>query len=149
MPDIQSPLVGTVRSLSAVPDELFAQGVMGPGVAIDPPDEVVDAVAPIDGTLLQVFPHAFVVVADDGLAVLVHLGLDTVQLQGEGFTVFAAKGDRVSAGTPIIAYDVPAVRAAGRATIAPVVMLERSSEDVTVLAALDAGIRPGLPLLSV
>ncbi len=80
---------------------------------------------------------------------LVHLGLDTVQLQGEGFTVFAAKGDRVTAGTPIIAYDVPAVRAAGRATVAPVVVLERSSDDVTVLAALDADIRPGSPLLSV
>ncbi len=63
---ILSPLVGVVLPLADVPDQLFAQGAMGPGVAIDPPLEVVDAVSPVDGTLLQVFPHAFVVVTDDG-----------------------------------------------------------------------------------
>jgi glucose-specific phosphotransferase system IIA component len=149
MPDILSPLVGTVLPLSAVPDPLFAQGAMGPGVAVDPPAEVVDAVAPIDGTLLQVFPHAFVVVADDGLAVLVHLGLDTVQLQGQGFTAFAAKGDRVSAGTPVIAYDVPAIRAAGLSSVVPVVVLERSADEVTVVGAEGADVLPGARLLSV
>jgi len=149
VPDILSPLVGTVLPLSAVPDPLFAQGAMGPGVAIDPPAEVVDAVAPIAGTLLQVFPHAFVVVADDGLAVLVHLGLDTVQLEGEGFTAFAAKGDRVDAGTPVIAYDVPAIRAAGLSSVVPVVVLERSADEVAVLPAEGSGILPGAPLLSV
>ncbi|WP_295823680.1 PTS glucose transporter subunit IIA [uncultured Microbacterium sp.] len=149
MPDILSPLVGTVLPLPAVPDPLFAQGAMGPGVAIDPPAEVVDAVAPIAGTLLQVFPHAFVVVADDGLAVLVHLGLDTVRLEGEGFTAFAAKGDRVEAGTPVIAYDVPAIRAAGLSSVVPVVVLERSADEVAVLPAEGSGILPGAPLLSV
>ncbi|MFJ4161121.1 PTS glucose transporter subunit IIA [Microbacterium testaceum] len=149
MPDILCPLVGTVLPLSAVPDPLFAQGAMGPGVAIDPPAEVVDAVAPIAGTLLQVFPHAFVVVADDGLAVLVHLGLDTVQLEGKGFTAFAAKGDRVDAGTPVIAYDVPAIRAAGLSSVVPVVVLERSADEVAVLPAEGSGILPGAPLLSV
>jgi glucose-specific phosphotransferase system IIA component len=149
MPDILSPLVGTVLPLSAVPDQLFAQGAMGPGVAIDPPAEVVDVVAPIGGTLLQVFPHAFVVVADDGLAVLVHLGLDTVQLQGQGFTAFAAKGDRVSAGTPVIAYDVPTIRAAGLSSVVPVVVLERSADEVTVVGAEGADVLPGAPLLTV
>ncbi|WP_285136058.1 PTS glucose transporter subunit IIA [Microbacterium sp. lyk4-40-TSB-66] len=149
MPDILSPLVGTVLPLSAVPDQLFAQGAMGPGVAIDPPAEMVDAVAPIDGTLLQVFPHAFVVVSDDGLAVLVHLGLDTVQLQGQGFTAFAAKGDRVSAGAPVIAYDVPAIRAAGLSSVVPVVVLERSADEVTVVGAEGAKILTGARLLSV
>lgn len=149
MPDILCPLVGTVLPLSAVPDPLFAQGAMGPGIAIDPPAEVVDAVAPIAGTLLQVFPHAFVVVADDGLAVLVHLGLDTVQLEGKGFTAFAAKGDRVDAGTPVIAYDVPAIRAAGLSSVVPVVVLERSADEVAVLPAEGSGILPGAPLLSV
>ncbi len=149
MPDILSPLGGTVLPLSAVPDQLFAQGAMGPGMAIDPPAEVVDAVAPLAGTLLQVFPHAFVVVADDGLAVLVHLGLDTVQLKGEGFTAFAAKGDRVEAGTPVIAFDVPAIRAAGLSSIVPVVVLERSADELTVVPAEGAAIRPGAPLLSI
>jgi len=149
VPNVLSPLVGTVLPLSSVPDRLFAEGAMGPGVAIDPPADVVDAVAPIDGTLLQVFPHAFVVVADDGLAVLVHLGLDTVQLKGEGFTAFAAKGDRVVAGTPVIAYDVPSVRAAGLSTVVPVVVLERPADQVSSLAADGAAVLPGAPLLSV
>ena len=148
MSEIQSPLVGTVLALADVPDQLFAQGAMGPGVAIEPPAELVDVVAPIDGTLLQVFPHAFVVVADDGLAVLVHLGLDTVQLKGEGFTAFAEKGDSVVAGTPIIAYDVPAIRAAGLSSVVPVVVLERSADDLTVLAPPGAAVLPGAPLLS-
>ncbi len=148
MSEIQSPLVGTVLALADVPDQLFAQGAMGPGVAIEPPAELVDVVAPIDGTLLQVFPHAFVVVADDGLAVLVHLGLDTVQLKGEGFTAFAEKGDSVVAGTPIIAYDVPAIQAAGLSSVVPVVVLERSADDLTVLAPQGAAVLPGAPLLS-
>lgn len=149
MPDILSPIAGTVVALSAVPDALFAQGAMGPGVAIDPPADVVDAVAPIAGTLLQVFPHAFVVVADDGLAVLVHLGLDTVQLRGEGFTAFAAKGDRVAVGTPVIAYDVPAIRAAGLSSVVPVVVLERAADALTVIPAEGASVLPGASLLSV
>jgi len=147
--DILSPIAGTVVALSSVPDPLFAQGAMGPGIAIEPPTDVVDAVAPIAGTLLQVFPHAFVVVADDGLAVLVHLGLDTVQLKGEGFTAFAAKGDRVAAGTPVIAYDVPAIRAAGLSSVVPVVVLERTADDLTVLPVEGAAILPGASLLSV
>ncbi|WP_205822795.1 PTS sugar transporter subunit IIA [Microbacterium hydrothermale] len=146
---ILSPLVGAVLPLADVPDQLFAQGAMGPGVAVEPPLEVVDVVSPVEGTLLQVFPHAFVVVTDEGLGVLVHLGLDTVQLEGEGFTAFAAKGDRVAAGTPVIAYDVPAIRAAGLPSVVPVVVLERSADEVALLAADGAEIVPGAPLLSI
>lgn len=146
---ILSPLVGVVLPLADVPDQLFAQGAMGPGVAVEPPLEVVDVVSPVEGTLLQVFPHAFVVVTDEGLGVLVHLGLDTVQLKGEGFTAFAAKGDRVAAGTPVIAYDVPAIRAAGLSSVVPVVVLERSADEVARLAADGVEIVPGAPLLSV
>lgn len=149
MPHLLAPLVGTVVPLSSVPDALFAQGAMGPGIAIEPPLDVLDVVSPIEGTLLQVFPHAFVVVADDGLAVLVHLGIDTVQLAGAGFTPFAAKGDRVTAGAPVIAFDVAAVRAAGRPTVVPVIVLERSGDDVSVLVAEGADVLPGAPLLAV
>jgi PTS system glucose-specific IIA component len=146
---VLSPLVGVAVPLPSVPDALFAAGAMGPGAAITPPAEIVDVVAPIDGTLLQVFPHAFVVVADDGLAVLVHLGIDTVDLAGAGFTAFAAKGDRVAAGAPVIAYDVPAILAAGHSSVVPVIVLERSPEDVRVLVDEGAALLPGVPLLSV
>lgn len=145
---ILSPLVGTLVPLSAVPDPMFAQGMMGPGVAVEPPVEVVDVIAPLAGTLLQVFPHAFVVVSDDGLGILVHLGIDTVKLEGAGFTALAAKGDRVEAGTPVITYDVAAVRATGLATVVPVVVLERSPDDVRVDASEGEHLLPGAPLLS-
>lgn len=149
MTEVLSPLAGSVLSLSAVPDQLFAVGAMGPGIAIEPPAAVVEVVSPISGTLLQVFPHAFVVVGDDELGVLVHLGIDTVQLKGEGFTALAGKGDFVSAGAPVISYDVPAIRAAGFASIVPVVILERPADTLVVLPAEGDDVLPGTPLLTV
>ncbi|QHF25040.1 PTS glucose transporter subunit IIA [Rathayibacter sp. VKM Ac-2804] len=145
---VLSPLAGRAVPLSAVPDPLFAAGVMGAGVAIEPPAEAVEVVSPVRGILLQVLPHAFVVVADGGRAVLVHLGIDTVRLKGVGFTILAAKGDRVEAGTPVLAYDVPAIVAAGLPPVVPVVVLECTADHVDVLAADGASVLAGDPLLS-
>ena len=78
--------------LEQVPDATFAQGIVGHGAAIDPPREIVDAVAPISGTVLQMLPHAYIIVSADNVGVLVHLGLDTVQLKGEGFTALGGEG---------------------------------------------------------
>ena len=75
-------------------------GLVGPGAAIDPPHEIVDAVAPIAGTVLQMFPHAYVIVSADNIGVLVHLGLDTVQLKGEGFTAHVAERRNVRCRPP-------------------------------------------------
>ena len=111
--------------IAQVPDPTFAQGIVGHGAAIDPPHEVVDAVAPISGTVLQMMPHAYIILSADNVGVLVHLGLDTVELKGEGFTALVAKGDHVEAGQPVIAYDVPAIVAAGRNPIIPVVVMDK------------------------
>ena len=73
---ILAPLPGRLIPLEAVPDPVFSQGIMGPGAAIEPPAEVVGVVAPVSGTLLEVFPHAFVVLTPQGWVVLVHLGID-------------------------------------------------------------------------
>jgi PTS system glucose-specific IIA component len=137
---VLAPLAGRAVGLEEVPDPTFAQAIVGPGAAIDPPRAVVDAIAPISGKLLKVFPHAFVIVAPDGRGVLVHLGIDTVQLKGEGFTVRARQGDTVAAGDVIVRYDVPAIVASGRDPIVPVIVLDRHGEDITLATAVVAGL---------
>ena len=143
MPDgllVLAPVAGRAVGLDTVPDPTFAQAIVGPGAAIDPPRVVVDAIAPISGKLVKVFPHAFVIVSPDGRGVLVHLGIDTVQLKGAGFTVRATQGDTVTAGDVIVSYDVPAVVASGRDPIVPVIVLDRQGDDISLADAVIAGL---------
>jgi PTS system glucose-specific IIA component len=137
---VLAPVSGRAVSLRTVPDPTFAQAIVGPGAAIVPPLAVVDAIAPVGGRLLKVFPHAYVILTPDGRGVLVHLGIDTVQLKGAGFTVRAAQGDTVAAGDVIVTYDVPAIVASGRDPIVPVIVLERQGEDITLADAVAAGL---------
>ena len=120
--------------LAAVPDPVFSAGLVGPGTAIDPLRGPGKAVAPITGKIMKLHPHAYVIVGDDGKGVLVHLGIDTVQLKGEGFQLLAAEGDRVSAGQPVVAWDPAAIEAGGRSPVCPVVALDAISESVTGVA---------------
>ncbi|NUO97281.1 MAG: PTS glucose transporter subunit IIA, partial [Nonomuraea sp.] len=92
------------------------------------------AVAPIAGKIMKLHPHAYVIVGDDGRGVLVHLGIDTVQLKGEGFQLLATEGDRVSAGQPVVAWDPSLIEAGGRSPVCPVVALDADSESVTGVA---------------
>lgn len=129
---VGSPVAGEVVALTEVPDPVFAEAMVGPGLAVKPPDvESLDAVAPVDGVVATLHPHAFVVATESGPAVLVHLGIDTVKLKGEGFTLHVAKGDAVRAGQPVITWSPTAIRAAGYATICPVIALDASPEAVT------------------
>lgn len=137
---VLAPIPGRAVALETVPDPTFAQEIVGPGAAIDPPREVVDAIAPIGGTVLKVFPHAYVIVSPQGVGVLVHLGIDTVELAGAGFTLRVAQGDTVAAGDVIVSYDVPAVVASGRDPIAPVIVLDRTRADIALSDAVVAGL---------
>ena len=137
---VLAPLAGRAVGLAAVPDATFAQEIVGPGAAIDPPRAVVDAIAPIAGKLLKVFPHAYVILSPDGIGVLVHLGIDTVQLAGEGFTVHARQGDTVEAGDVIVTYDVPAIEAGGRNPVVPVIILERQADGISLADAVAGGL---------
>ncbi|GAB49894.1 glucose PTS transporter subunit IIA [Mobilicoccus pelagius] len=127
---VLAPVAGRVVPLSEVPDATFAQGLVGHGLAIDPRHENVDVVAPVSGTVVQSWPHAFAIETKDGTGVLVHLGLDTVRLEGRGFVTHVGKGATVRAGELMTTYDVPAVRAAGHASVVPVVVLEAKGEDI-------------------
>ena len=137
---VLAPVEGRAVPLAEVPDPVFSQGMVGYGAAIDPPRRVIDAVAPVSGKILKLLPHAYVIMTPDNVGILVHLGLDTVRLKGEGFTTHVSQGDDVTAGQVMITYDVPSVEAAGMNPIVPVVVMdERESENVTPSDAVNAG----------
>jgi PTS system N-acetylglucosamine-specific IIA component len=120
---ILTPLAGRVVPLSEVPDPAFAQGLVGQGVAVDPVIQgMVTAVAPIDGTVHTLRSHAFVIVDDHGRGVLVHLGINTVELRGAGFVKLRNKGDRVRAGDPVTRWNPAFLQA--RSPLCPVIALE-------------------------
>ncbi|GAA0948648.1 PTS glucose transporter subunit IIA [Nonomuraea longicatena] len=131
MTTVLAPVEGAAVGLAAVPDPVFSAGMVGPGTAIDPLRGPGKAVAPIPGKIMKLHPHAYVIVGDDGKGVLVHLGIDTVQLKGEGFRLLAAEGDRVSAGQPVVAWDPAVIEAGGRSPVCPVVALDAAAESVT------------------
>lgn len=139
---VAAPVAGRVLALHEVPDQVFAEGIVGPGLAVDPRREgTVTACAPVPGRILKAHPHAFVVVTSHGKGVLVHVGIDTVELSGSGFTIHVAEGDEVVAGTPVITFDPAAIADGGRSPICPVVALEARVEQIERVAG--AGIEIG------
>ena len=137
---VLAPVAGRAVALQDVPDPVFSAGMVGYGAAVDPPRGVIDAIAPVSGKLLKLMPHAYVIMTADNVGVLVHLGLDTVALNGEGFTAHVSQGEDVAAGQVVITYDVPAVEAKGLNPIVPVVVMdEREPGNVTVAGPVAAG----------
>jgi PTS system glucose-specific IIA component len=137
---VLAPVGGRAVLLGDVPDPVFSQGMVGYGAAIDPPREVIDAVAPVSGKILKLMPHAYIVMTTDNVGVLVHLGLDTVTLNGEGFTTHVSQGDGVTSGQLVITYDVPAVEAKGLNPIVPIVVMdEREPGNVIPADVVTAG----------
>jgi PTS system glucose-specific IIA component len=121
---VLAPVGGRAIPLQDVPDPVFSAGMVGYGAAVDPPRGVIEAVAPVSGKVLKLLPHAYIVMTPDNVGVLVHLGIDTVRLNGEGFTTHVSQGDDVTAGQVIITYDVPAVEAKGLNPVVPVVVMD-------------------------
>ncbi|MFC4127124.1 PTS sugar transporter subunit IIA [Nocardia rhizosphaerae] len=140
---VRSPLAGAVVALADVPDPVFAGQIVGAGVAIDPDRTrgTLTVTSPITGKIVKLHPHAFVILGG-GVGVLVHLGIDTVKLKGEGFDLLAAEGDEVTVGTPIVAFDPTAIDAAGYSPICPIVAMDTAKDSITspvVGATVDAG----------
>ena len=133
---VLAPVSGRVLVMAQVPDPVFAESMVGPGLAIDPDSDAgaAVAVAPVAGKILKLHPHAYVIVSESGRGVLVHLGIDTVQLKGEGFRLIASEGDEVSAGAPVVEWDPGVIAAGGRSPVCPVVALDGDAGDVRALA---------------
>lgn len=108
---VAAPVAGTLDAMEASPDPVFAGKAMGDGCIVKPSGEVV--YAPVAGTVTASMPHAVGLMGDDEAEVLIHIGIDTVNMKGEGFTVHVAKGDHVEAGTPLVSFSKAAIKKAG------------------------------------
>ncbi len=132
--EVLAPCPGRVMALADVPDPVFAEEMVGPGVAIEPAPGRTTVVSPIAGKVVKVLPHAFVVLGD-GVGVLVHLGINTVRLEGEGFEILASQGDEVAAGDAMITWDPSSLpsSAAGQdvSPVVPVVVMDAPKGSVT------------------
>lgn len=124
--DVYAPVDGQLVALESVPDEVFSQKMVGDGVAIKPIGS--DFVAPIDGIVSKIFStnHAYSIKSDKDLEVMVHIGLDTVALEGRGFERIAQEGDSVKAGDVIIKANLHLLQQEGKDTITPIIITDSS-----------------------
>lgn len=117
-----APVSGELVLLDEVPDPVFSQKMMGEGIAIKPSNELV--VAPVDGKIIQLFHtnHAIGIQAANGAEILIHIGLETVNLQGEGFTAHVQEGDMVKQGDHLITFDLNIIEEKAESTIIPIIV---------------------------
>lgn len=120
--DLYSPMTGEAVDLSQVPDPIFAEKMVGDGVAIIPTENVV--VAPCDGKVVQIFPtnHAIGIESNSGLDLLIHIGIDTVELKGDGFKRLVEEGATIRKGDPILEVDIERVKELGKPLISPFII---------------------------
>lgn len=125
--EIVSPLAGQVKELSQATDPVFSSGVMGQGLVIEPSEG--ELVSPVNGTVTVLFPtkHAVGIVSDEGVEMLMHIGMDTVGLDGKGFEAHIAQGDHVAIGQKLISFDMDVIKAAGLVTETPVIITNQDA----------------------
>ncbi|MBW4828986.1 MAG: PTS glucose transporter subunit IIA [Clostridiaceae bacterium] len=119
---IIAPMTGEIVPIESVPDKVFSEKMLGDGVAIDPDEGLV--VSPVDGEIVSIFPtnHAVGLKTKDGLEILIHIGLDTVELKGKGFKGFIGQNDKVKKGDLLVEFDIDYVKGEGKSPITPVVI---------------------------
>ena len=119
---INAPVSGEVVALEEVPDPVFSEKMMGDGVAIKPTNG--EVVSPVIGEIIQVFPtkHAVGIRAENGAEILIHIGLETVSLDGEGFTSYVGEGDQVKQGDKLIRFDMDIIREKAKSTVTPIII---------------------------
>ncbi|MFU2181346.1 PTS system trehalose-specific EIIBC component [Streptococcus hyovaginalis] len=145
---IVSPLTGDIKPLSEAKDPVFAQGVMGQGILIEP--SAGELVAPVSGTVSVLFPskHAVGLVSEDGVELLMHIGMDTVNLDGKGFTAHVSQGDKVAVGDALISFDIAAITEAGYPVETPVIVTNHSDYQVAVLEDATGSVSVGQAILT-
>ncbi|MEK5486320.1 MULTISPECIES: N-acetylglucosamine-specific PTS transporter subunit IIBC [Lysinibacillus] len=130
--DFEMPMTGDLLPLSEVPDEAFSAGLMGPGFGIRPMDGTV--YAPFDGEVVMIFPtkHAIGLKSDAGLEVLIHVGLDTVKLDGKGFDLFVTDGQKIQRGDMLLKADINQIKDQVPSVITPVVFTSLMGQEITL-----------------
>ncbi|EIG25468.1 PTS system trehalose-specific IIBC component [Streptococcus parasanguinis F0449] len=143
-----SPLAGQVKPLSQATDPVFSSGVMGQGVVIEPSQG--ELVSPVNGTVTVLFPtkHAVGIVSEEGVELLMHIGMDTVSLDGKGFEAHVAQGDKVVVGQQLISFDTNVIKEAGLITETPVIITNQDDFQADVEGDLPRDIKRGDILLT-
>ncbi|MBO3077783.1 PTS glucose transporter subunit IIA [Mammaliicoccus vitulinus] len=135
--EIASPVSGNIVQLEKVPDPVFSEGLMGKGIAIEPDESII--YSPVEGKVTMIAPskHAIGINTLDGAEILIHIGLETVELNGEGFEVLVLEGDTLSAGTPLIKFEKTSLEEQGYNTITPIIVTNSAefSEVIPVTAS--------------
>jgi len=145
---IGSPIAGMVVPLADVPDPVFSKGIVGLGVGIDPTEDTVYAPAAGKVLVAQATGHAFGLRLDNGVEMLIHVGIDTVNLGGKGFSVKVAAGDRVEEGTPLVTFDRKVIEDAGYSLVTPV-LVTNPKKFGSVDQAASGQVTAGSPLITV
>ena len=145
---ITSPLAGEVKELSQATDPVFAQGLMGRGVVIVPSQG--ELVSPVNGRVTVFFPtkHAIGILSDEGVEILMHIGMDTVNLEGKGFEGYVSQGDKVKVGDKLISFDIDMIKKAGYVTETPVIITNSDSYQVEELEQLPRAVERGSQLMN-
>ncbi|MEX5508241.1 phosphoenolpyruvate--protein phosphotransferase [Pseudomonas paralactis] len=144
---LSAPLSGPVLALNRVPDEVFASGAMGDGLAIDPLNDCLQA--PCDGVIIHVARtgHALTLRADNGAEVLMHIGIDTVELNGEGFALLVKEGARVSEGQPLVQFDLDRIARQCKSLVSLIILTNSERFELTPVALKT--VKVGEPLLQI
>ena len=145
--EVVSPLAGQVKPLSQATDPVFSSGVMGQGVVIEPSQG--ELVSPVNGTVTVLFPtkHAVGIVSEEGVEMLMHIGMDTVSLDGKGFEAHVEQGDKVVVGQQLISFDMYVIKEAGLVTETPVIITNQDDFQADVEGDLPRDIKRGDALM--
>jgi PTS system glucose-specific IIA component len=124
---LKSPVVGRCFDISEIPDEVFSTKMLGNGIGFESTDGVL--YAPADGEIVQVFPtkHAVILRTKDGIEILLHIGVDTVEMKGEGFETFVKKEDQVKAGDKLVSFDNELIKAKAKSNLSVLVLTDSES----------------------
>ncbi|MCM3760359.1 PTS glucose transporter subunit IIA [Alkalihalobacillus oceani] len=146
---IHAPLTGKLVSIEDVPDPTFSQKMMGDGFAIDPADGSV--LAPVSGEIVQVFPtkHAVGIKTAGGAEVLIHIGLETVTMDGEGFEAHVKEGDQVQVGDLLVEFDLNLVKEKAASTLTPVIITNQDQLDSVIKEPATETVAGETPLLTI
>ena len=145
--EVVSPLAGQVKPLSQATDPVFSSGVMGQGIVIEPSQG--ELVSPVNGTVTVLFPtkHAVGIVSEEGVEMLMHIGMDTVSLDGKGFEAHVEQGDKVVVGQQLISFDMYVIKEAGLVTETPVIITNQDDFQADVEGDLPRDIKRGEVLM--